>query len=375
MFDLDITDETAAVVGMSRSMALNVLSPAAKSGEQTASLPDAVRSALFETGLTTPVGEQFGGGGVPSCATMFAAVEALSYGDPGLTMAAVWSGAVALIVEALGSDAQKQAVLPRFATDAKAHGAVALYEGHGRAPSESVTTISRSSNGTTWTIAGTKLAVAGALTADPLLVVGTDPSNGALRVAMISPDYPGVVVASPQRHIALDAAQLSTVSFDCEVPTDALLGGSDVDQAAVHLAISELRLMVAAAGLGVAQRAVDYAAKYATERVAFGKPISAFQGVSFLLADASIRIAAAKVEVIDVSCRIDARSASNIEAHTTEAVNYCGVVATQATRDSIQVLGGHGFITDHPVELWYRSAAALASLDFDPLCSTFEPSL
>ena len=93
------------------------------------------------------------------------------------------------------------------------------------------------------------------------------------------------------------------------------------------------------------------------------------------MSDASIRIAAAKVDALHIATRIDAGSSANIEAHTTESVNYCGAVATQATRDSLQVLGGHGFITDHPVELWYRSAAALASLDFDPLCSTFEPSL
>ena len=59
----------------------------------------------------------------------------------------------------------------------------------------------------------------------------------------------------------------------------------------------------------------------------------------------------------------------------TRAVNYAGTVATNATRDAIQVLGGHGFITDHPVEIWYRSAAALSVLDIDPLLSNFEPSL
>ena len=374
MFDLDVSDETAAVVALCHSLAADLLGPAAKAGEQTASLPDAVRLALFETGLTVPVGEAFGGGGRPSCLTQFAAVEALAYGDPGLTLAAVWSGLGASLIGTVGTEAQKERLLPRFATDPNARSVVALYEGHGRSPSESTTTITSNRSGS-WVVRGTKLAVANAATADRMIVVGVDPVDRILRAAMVKPDAAGVTVGVPERHIALDAAQLSTVSFDTTVDADALLGGPEADPTALLLAVSQARLLVAAAELGTSQRAVDYASKYASERVAFGKPISAFQGVSFMLADASIRIAAAKVDALAVASQIDSGDVDDLERQTTNCVNFCGVVATQATRDGIQVLGGHGFITDHPVELWYRSAAALAAIDFDPLCSAFEPAL
>ena len=337
-------------------------------------MPEGVRNALFETGLTTPVDEAYGGGGRPSSLTQFAAVEALAYGDPGLTMAAVWSGLGITIVGAVGTDPQKQAILPRFASDPAAGSALALYEGHGRSPSESATTITADGSGS-WTVRGTKLAVANAGSADPLVVVGVDPADGGLRAALVSPRAPGVAISEPERHLALDAAGLSTVSFDTTVSADAVLGGALADANALILAVSQARLLIAAAQLGTAQRAVDYASKYANERIAFGKPISAFQGVSFMLADASIRIAAAKVDALAVASQIDAGDTHDLERETTNTVNFCGVVATQATRDGIQVLGGHGFITDHPVELWYRSAAALASIDFDPLCSAFEPAL
>lgn len=373
MFDLDISDETIAVVSLCRALGMDVLSPSAKAAEGASAVPDDVRRALFETGLTTPVDEKFGGGGCPSTQTRFAAVEALAYGDPGLAMAAVWSGGAASIIGAVGTTQQQEALLPAFATDVHAHGALALFEGFGRAPSESATTITKSADG--WAIKGVKVAVAGAATADPMVVVGTDPVDGRLRLAVVRTGQPGVSAVAATGHIGLDAAKLSTVTFDCTVADDAILGGLDANQDSTLLAISHNRLMSAAAILGTAQRAIDYASKYATERIAFGKPISAFQGVSFLLADASIRIAAARVEVIDAANRVDVRATGGLEARTTEAVNYAGAVATQATRDAIQVLGGHGFITDHPVELWYRSAAALASIDFDPLCSSFEPSL
>ncbi len=78
---------------------------------------------------------------------------------------------------------------------------------------------------------------------------------------------------------------------------------------------------------------------------------------------------------MDAAWRIDRGESAGIEAIVTRAVNYAGAVAMQATRDAVQVLGGHGFITDHPVERWYRSAAALAVLDCDPSAFPFEAAL
>jgi alkylation response protein AidB-like acyl-CoA dehydrogenase len=81
------------------------------------------------------------------------------------------------------------------------------------------------------------------------------------------------------------------------------------------------------------------------------------------------------VVVFAAASRLDRSAADGCEEVVARAVNYAGVVATQTTRDAVQVLGGHGFIADHPVELWYRNAATLSALDFDPLRSTFEPAL
>ncbi len=269
MFDLDIAEETAAVFTLCRSLGQEVAYPAARGAERDAAIPEHLRGALFDIGLLAPVDERFGGGGRPTAPTQCAAVEALAYGDPGLTMAAVWSGAVTEILAMVGTEGQQAAVLPRFASDPMAHGALALYEGHGRAPSESTTTVSRTGGGQ-WLVRGTKLAVAGAQTADPLIVVGTDPADGRIRLVMMRPGQLGVEIADPQRHIGLDAARLSTVTLDATVDDAALVGGVDADPDRVDVALSRVRLLLATAMLGTAQRSVDYASKYATERVAFG---------------------------------------------------------------------------------------------------------
>ncbi len=376
MFDLDTTEETEAITSLGRALGMEVLFGLAKTAEQQCELPGAARQALFDSGLTIPVDVEFGGGGVPRCAAQMAAIEALSYGDAALTLASAWSGAAATLIRRLGSPAQQAASLPRFAADVHANGSVALYEGHGRAPSESATTLSSinqiSPGNARWKLTGTKLAVPNAAASDQIVVIAAK-NDGTLAAVIVTPVTPGVTISEPDQGIALNATRMCTVHLDCDITDDAILGSGDAQS--FQLAVSHVRLIVAAAALGCAQRSVDYAAKYANERIAFGKPISAFQGVSFLLAEAAIRIGAARIEMHEVADRIDDGDAANIEQHTTNAVNYITSVAAQATRDAMQVLGGHGFITDHPVEIWYRTTAALATLDFDPLCSAFEPSL
>jgi hypothetical protein len=191
---------------------------------------------------------------------------------------------------------------------------VALYEGFGRSPREYRTFIRVSPDGSVQ-VSGRKVAVPFAGVAELMLVVGTDVETSRLRAVVLGADT------------------------------------------------------------GTSQRAIDYSAKYATERIAFGRPIAGFQGVSFRLAEAQIRVDAARLEMLDAADLLDRGGADKADAAVTKAVNYAGEVAMQSTRDAVQVLGGHGFVTDHPVELWYRCAVALAVLDTDPLCSSFEAAL
>ena len=375
MFDLDVSDDRVAVAGLGRGIGLDVLSPAARAAEQARVIPVDVTQTLWDTGLTVLVDEQYGGGGIASIGTHMLAIEALSYGDPGLAMAALWAGAGAILVGRCGSPVQALALLPALGTDSTKASAVALYEGFGRAPSESATTISQQPDGR-WRVQGKKLSVANADRAESLIVVGVDPADAQLRAALFAGNnrHAGVTATPDDMGIALGAASLFTVSVDATIEESELLGGPSADPAKLEVVVGWFRLMVAAAQCGTAQRATDYAAKYATERVAFGKPIATFQGVSFMLADSSIRIGAARLEMLDVAAHLDANW-SGTEAMVSRAVNYCSVVGTNATRDALQVLGGHGFITDHPIELWYRSSAALSVLDHDPLLSNFEPAL
>ncbi|MFJ9543770.1 acyl-CoA dehydrogenase family protein [Streptomyces sp. NPDC101225] len=367
--DLQPTEEHLAVAELTRAIGLDVLAPAARKAEEERAVPDAVWRTLAETGLTVPLPEAVGGGGIPDTATQMIAVENLAYGDPGIAIAAVWGGAPALLLSRHGSPEQI-ANLARLVDDPKARGAVALYEGYGRGPEEFTTTISAEPGGTV-RVKGRKVAVPFAETADPLVVVGRDAESGALRAVHVPVPARGVTVRGTGPGLALDAAAPATVVLDVSLPASCAIADGD----GLAGTVDRLRLAVAAAQVGTATRAVEYASEYATERVAFGRPIAGFQGVAFPLAEALMQIHEVRLEVTEAAVLLDEDRYAEAASAVTRAVNYAGEVAAEATRTAVQTLGGHGFIQEHPVEMWYRAAAALSALDFDPLRSAFTPAL
>lgn len=372
MLDLGLDEEQEAVAAVARDIGLDVLDAAARDAEAAGRVPPTAWRALFESGLAIPVPVEHGGGGVPDAVTHTLAATGLGFGDPGIAAAACWAGGVALLVALAGSDEQAKRLLPRFATEADLRSAVALYEGFGRAPSEMATTIEPAPGGR-FRVRGHKVGVAHGDDARLLAVVGREPASGRLLAALVEPTSEGVEVEAVAANLALDAARLTSLAVDLEIAASEVIG-VDAADGAVERAVDRLRLLPAAIALGCGQRAVGYAADYANERVAFGQPIAAFQGVSFMLAEAHIRLEAARLELLDAAARSDDVGARS-ETAVSDAVNHMAVVTTEVTRDAVQVLGGHGFITDHPVERWYRASTALSVLDFDPLRSAFAPAL
>ena len=373
MLDLEAPEEHEAVAEVCRSVGLDLLYPAARDAETTRAVPKAVWQALLDSGLTMPVPEELGGGGVPDTITQMIAVENLAFGDPGITLAAVWSGAAAFLLARHASAAQTQ-LLDDLVGNPDARGSLALYEGFGRSPKEFQTQITLQDDGTV-RVNGQKVSVPFAAQVDSIIVVGLDATSGALRAVLVPSSAAGVTIESNPGHLALDATAAVSVSFDVTVPAANLIGGVESDGQTLGSTVERIRLLVAAVQVGTAQRAIEYAANYATERIAFGKAIASFQGISFPLAESQMQLAELRLEMNDVASGLENQPNEDFSTAVTAVVNYAGEVAAEATRTAVQTLGGHGFIKDHPVELWYRSAAALSALDFDPAYSVFKPAL
>lgn len=373
-FDLALTEEQNAVRDLVASLALDVVDPSARDTEEGRAVPSSVLSTLHATGLIAPVEAEYGGDGVPDALSRLLVTEGLAFGDAATTVSLLWSGSVAVVIGACGTDAQRAAYLPAFTSDPRHRAAIAFFEGFGRAPSEFATTILPAGDG--WRVRGQKVSVQAPTVDAPLLVVGLDPEAQVLRAAIVEPATSagqGVDLRPSGPHLGLEAVPTVTADFDLVVPESALLGGADADHRLLATHVSIVRLCTAAAAVGAARRAIEYAANYARERIAFERPIASFQGVAFLVAEAHMKVEASWLQIRQTLAALDGGLAD--ERSVSHAVAYATTTASEVTRDCVQVLGGHGFLTDHPVERWYRATAGLAAVDLDPTCLAFAPAL
>ncbi|MHA4854771.1 acyl-CoA dehydrogenase family protein [Rhodococcus sp. MSC1_016] len=375
-FDLSLTDEQTAIQELVSSLALEVLDPAAHAAEKAQAIPESVLRTLHATGLVAPVDVEYGGGGVPDALSQLLVAEGLAYGDAAMTVSMLWNGSAAVIIGICGTEAQRTTYLPAFASNPLHRAGLALYEGYGRAPSEYQTTIVREGDG--YRVRGQKVAVQLPSDGAPLIVVGVDPTTQRLRAAIIEPGaYEGqeLGLRPSGTQLGLDAVPTVSADMDVLIPETAILGSTDADRRLLSTYTSIIRLCAAAAAVGCARRAVEYAAKYATERIAFERPIASFQGIAFLIADAHIKIEASWLQIRQTLTMVTQPATADPERAVSHVVGYACTAASEVTRDCVQVLGGHGFLTDHPVERWYRATASLAALDLDPTCQAFAPAL
>ncbi len=386
MFDTTLSEEETAVEELARELAKDQLGPAARAAEDARAVPGGVWRHVVTSGLLVAVPEEWGGDGLPGLLARLVAIESLATGDPAIAATAAWSGFGGALLAELGGEGQSD-LLRRLGAGKTGLVAVATFEGFGRSPDEYETVVEPASP-TEVRIRGRKTAVAGAAAAEQLLVFARDP-DGAARAVLVPTAAAGVTMGDDAGRLAFDAAGWRDVELDTVVPRSALL---EADPATVTRAVNSFRLVTAAVQIGTAARAIEFASAYAVDREAFGRPIAGFEGVSFLLADGHIALTQARVELRGLAARAeeagaspatgqadDAEAAGTFDATAfedavTSLVTHAGESAAEITRNAVQVLGGHGFITDYPVELWYRSAAALYALDSDPLRSSFHPA-
>ncbi|HWC13692.1 MAG TPA: acyl-CoA dehydrogenase family protein [Actinomycetota bacterium] len=345
-FDLQPTDEQKALRNTLHDFAAEVLRAAARSCEEAGrTSPEIVRQA-HEIGVTAPLAEEFGGGGVFDAVTHCMVAEELAWGDPGIAYHLVGSGAAAMVLGLAGSASQKQAYLAGFADAEPAASYVAIGEKVAAADLEALETAVDGDK-----VSGTKYGVLDAPAAFVGVVVGRSDDGIAAVVVDGSTD---VDIVKREDKLGLEAAPTSVVRFD--VAADAIPSGRELTQA-----ILRTKLLTGAVALGCARAALEYASRYATEREAFGKPIGAFQAISFKIADMAIAVDAARLSVWRAAWKLDRGEATL--ADVAEANGTALAAAIRCGDDGVQVLGGHGYIRDHPVEKWFRDAVTLSVFD------------
>jgi hypothetical protein len=355
-FDLTPDDDQKLIVETVDQFAEEILRPAAHDADEAASYPTDLIAKAAELGITAVnVPEDFEGiAAHRSMVTNVLVAEALSYGDMGLALPILAPGGVAAALTHWGSADQQATYLKEFAGDKVPQACVAIVEPHPLFdPTNLKTTAVRTPSG--YRLNGVKSLVPAAANAE-LFVVAAQ-LNGKPALFIVESSSHGLTVKS-DRSMGIRAAALGQVELDhVSVPLSARLGEEDAADADYSEAIALSRLGWAALAVGTSHAMLDYVVPYVKEREAFGEPIAHRQSVAFMCANIAIELDGLRL----ITWRGAARAEQGLPfAREAALAKRLGAdKGMQIGLDGVQLLGGHGYTKEHPVERWYRDLRAV----------------
>ncbi len=358
VFDLTPTEDEQMLVDVVTDFATEVMRPAAAEANETCAAPDALLHASLEIGLPI-LGLPEALGGISEERSAMAGTlvaEALGRGDMGLALAALSPGSVATALGLWGTESQQQAYLPAFTGEDVAAASLALTE-----PTvlfdalNPGTTATRSGDG--YLLNGVKTGVIRGADAE-LFIVGAL-LDGAPTLFIVESGAAGLAVeADPS--MGVRAASMTRLSLaDVRVDETAVLGETDGSTYAECVRLSRLAWCALAVGTG--QAVLDYVTTYVNGREAFGEPISHRQAVAFMVANIAIELQSMRLVTYKAASR--AAAGKDFSREVALARQLCGSKGMQIGLDGVQLLGGHGFVKEHPVERWYRDLRAVSIME------------
>ncbi|TQL58835.1 alkylation response protein AidB-like acyl-CoA dehydrogenase [Oryzihumus leptocrescens] len=351
------TEEAQDLIELTREICAEQLAPKAPAAEAAAEFPRDTFRLLGDAGLLSlAYPEEVGGGGQPYEVYLQVVEE----------IAAAWmSVAVGVSVHSLtcypvaqfGTDAQKAGLLPDMLGGSML-GAYCLSEPQAGSDVSAISTRATPlGDGSAYRLKGTKAWISHAGHADfytTFARTGDHPSKG-LSCFVVPAGTEGLSFGEPERKMGLACDTVRQVYFeDAVVDAGRLVGEPGMGMSIALSALDSGRLGIAAAATGLAQAALDVAAGYATERKQFGRAISEFQGLSFLLADMEAAVTSARATYLHAARLRDAGRPFSKQAAIAKLV--CTDAAMKVTTDAVQVLGGYGYTQDFPVERYMREA-------------------
>ena len=352
------TDEAHELLELTRELADKELAPRVDSFERRGEFPREVLRTLGRAGLLgLPYPARYGGGDQPY-EVYLQVLELLAYRWLAVAEAVSVHTLACYPLLASGTDAQREELLPDM-LGGELLGAYCLSEPAGGSDPAAMTTRA-TRDGDSYVITGTKAWTTHAGVADfyDVFCRTGGPGAGGISCLLAPADTAGIVPQARERTMGLTSSPVAQIAFDeARVPASRLIGAEGEGFKIAMRALDAGRLGIAACAVGLAQAALDYAVDYAGERRQFGQPVIDFQGVGFLLADAATQIAAARALTLTAARLRDAGHPYSAEA--AKAKLFATDMAMKVTTDAVQVLGGYGYVADHPVERWMREAKVL----------------
>jgi alkylation response protein AidB-like acyl-CoA dehydrogenase len=359
VFDLEPTEDQQMIVGVVKEFAAEVLRPGAADAEAATDTPKEVLTQTGDFGLTLlNIPESLGGLSEDrSAVTGVLVAEALAVGDMGQAVACLAPAAVATAISLWGSDAQQQTYLPAFAGDDVPAAALAVAEPRPLFDPFDLETTAEA-NGDGFVLNGVKSGVVRGSEAE-LFVVAVELDGGGPMLVLVESSTPGVTIeADPS--MGLRAAGLTRLVLDdVRISADAVLGDGSAEDYRECIRLS--RLGWAALALGTGRAVLDYVSAYVKTREAFGEPISHRQAVAFMVANIAIELEGMRLVTLKAASR--AEQGLDFSREVALARRLTSEYGMKIGTDGVQLLGGHGFVKEHPVERWYRDLRAVGLME------------
>ena len=357
LFDLTPDDEQQMLAEAFGAFAADRLRPAAAETDAACAPPDGLAAEAAELGIALlGVPDELGGAmSERSAVTTALAAEALAHGDMGLTVALLAPAGVATALARFGDSAQQATYLPAFTGDTVAPAAVAVLEPGPLFDPFALKTTAREEDGG-WVLEGEKALVPLAASAELLLVAAQTEAGPTMFI--VEPGGASGLSVEPEPAMGIRAAATGRLRLSgVKVGADALLCRGD-DYAEL---VRRGRLGGCAVAVGCAKAVRDYVIPYVNERVAFGEPVSHRQGVAFAVSNIAIELEGMRLATLRAASLTDREEDAALA--TAVARQLCVAKGMEIGSQGVQLLGGHGYVKDHPVERWYRDLRAAGVLE------------
>ncbi len=357
-FDLfQLPEEHQELRAAIRALCEKEIAPHAADVDENARFPEEALKALVASGFNAiHVPEEFGGQGADSVAACIVIEEVARVDASASLIPAVNKlGTMGLILR--GSDELKAQVLPQLA-DGSVMASYALSEREAGSDAAAMRTRAKV-DGDGWILNGTKCWITnGGKSSWYTVMAVTDADKGANGISafMVHKDDEGFSVGPKERKLGIKGSPTTELYFEnCRVPGDRIIGEPGTGFKTALATLDHTRPTIGAQAVGIAQGALDAAIEYTKDRRQFGKSISDFQAVQFMLADMAMKVESARLMVYTAAARAE-RGESNLGFISAASKCLASDVAMEVTTDAVQLFGGAGYTTDFPVERMMRDA-------------------
>lgn len=337
-----------------RRFAENELRPMAHDADENRELPAQLVEKGWQLGIVqASIPEQYGGFGERSAVTGVLAAEELAWGDLAAAIAIMTPGLYVLPILLGGTEKQKESLISTaIGSNWKPFVSAIIEPQFDFSPLKMQTTAIRTDQG--YTLQGKKVMVPFAEKAESFLVFAN--LDETLQAFVISPENKGLKIGEREALLGIQALPTFELSLNAvSVPFEARIGGEDGFDA--QNIISASNVAIAALGVGLSRAAYEFALDYAKEREAFGGPIAQKQSIAFMLAEMATEIEAIRLMVWEAAWMLDNSKDAFQAAYL--ALTGASDMAMMVTDRAVQILGGHGYIRDYPVERWMRNGRGI----------------